>query len=99
MSGLHDSPSFEERPWGTFTVLDEGAEYKVKRIDVLPELCRYRDGGRAPHDHPVFVPHHVTLIAEASPRQDIDPFDFVFRALIQDGESTPRALLERRRVV
>lgn len=27
---------FDQRPWGGFTVLDEGENYKVKRIDVLP---------------------------------------------------------------
>jgi mannose-6-phosphate isomerase len=27
----------EERPWGSFTVLDEGENYKVKRIEVLPQ--------------------------------------------------------------
>ncbi|MER3431682.1 MAG: mannose-6-phosphate isomerase [Blastocatellia bacterium] len=26
----------ENRPWGSFTVLDEGSDYKVKRIEVLP---------------------------------------------------------------
>lgn len=30
------SPRFERRPWGTFTVLDEGPDFKVKRIEVLP---------------------------------------------------------------
>jgi mannose-6-phosphate isomerase len=30
------SPRFDRRPWGTFTVLDEAATYKVKRIEVLP---------------------------------------------------------------
>jgi mannose-6-phosphate isomerase-like protein (cupin superfamily) len=25
----------EERPWGSFTILDEGESYKVKRIEVL----------------------------------------------------------------
>jgi mannose-6-phosphate isomerase-like protein (cupin superfamily) len=30
------SPKFDRRPWGTFTVLDEGKDYKVKRIEVLP---------------------------------------------------------------
>lgn len=30
------SPLYDERPWGSFTVLDEGADYKVKRIEVLP---------------------------------------------------------------
>lgn len=26
----------DQRPWGSFTVLDEGTGYKVKRIEVLP---------------------------------------------------------------
>jgi mannose-6-phosphate isomerase len=26
----------DQRPWGSFTVLDEAANYKVKRIEVLP---------------------------------------------------------------
>ena len=30
------SPRYDERPWGSFTVLDEGDNYKVKRIEVLP---------------------------------------------------------------
>ncbi|MGH2365231.1 MAG: phosphomannose isomerase type II C-terminal cupin domain [Chloroflexota bacterium] len=30
------SPEFDRRPWGAFTVLDEGAEYKVKRLEVDP---------------------------------------------------------------
>jgi mannose-6-phosphate isomerase-like protein (cupin superfamily) len=30
------SPEFEQRPWGSYTVLDEGVEFKVKRIEVLP---------------------------------------------------------------
>jgi mannose-6-phosphate isomerase len=30
------SPRFDRRPWGTFTVLDEGKNFKVKRIEVLP---------------------------------------------------------------
>ncbi len=27
---------FEQRPWGSFTILDEGEDFKVKRIEVLP---------------------------------------------------------------
>ncbi len=27
----------DERPWGSFTVLDEGENYKVKRIEVRPQ--------------------------------------------------------------
>jgi glycosyltransferase involved in cell wall biosynthesis/mannose-6-phosphate isomerase-like protein (cupin superfamily) len=30
------SPTFEQRPWGSYTVLDEGHHYKVKRLEVLP---------------------------------------------------------------
>ena len=30
------SPKFDRRPWGTFTVIDEGENFKVKRIEVLP---------------------------------------------------------------
>ena len=30
------SPTFEQRPWGSYTVLDEGHRYKVKRLEVLP---------------------------------------------------------------
>ena len=30
------SPMFEQRPWGSYTVLDEGYHYKVKRLEVLP---------------------------------------------------------------
>jgi glycosyltransferase involved in cell wall biosynthesis/mannose-6-phosphate isomerase-like protein (cupin superfamily) len=30
------SPLYDERPWGSFQVLDEASGYKVKRIEVLP---------------------------------------------------------------
>lgn len=30
------SPMFEERPWGSYTVLDQGPNYKVKRLEILP---------------------------------------------------------------
>ena len=28
---------YEERPWGSFRILDESETYKVKRIEVLPQ--------------------------------------------------------------
>jgi mannose-6-phosphate isomerase-like protein (cupin superfamily) len=31
------SDRYDERPWGNFTVLDEGPNFKVKRIEVLPQ--------------------------------------------------------------
>src|SRR4051794_14764256 len=31
-----EEPMIDRRPWGSFTILDEGDDYKVKRIEVLP---------------------------------------------------------------
>lgn len=49
--GVDASPVFDRRPWGTFTVLDEGAGYKVKRIEVLAgkRLSYQRHARRAEH--------------------------------------------------
>jgi len=46
-----NSPKFDQRPWGSFTVLDEGADYKVKRIEVLPgkRLSYQRHSRRSEH--------------------------------------------------
>jgi mannose-6-phosphate isomerase len=45
------SGKFDRRPWGTFTVLDEGKDYKVKRIEVLPgkRLSYQKHSKRAEH--------------------------------------------------
>jgi len=42
---------YEERPWGSFTVLDESGNYKVKRIEVLPQkrLSYQKHQHRAEH--------------------------------------------------
>ena len=42
---------FDQRPWGNYTVLDEGETFKVKRIEVLPEkrLSYQRHTRRAEH--------------------------------------------------
>jgi mannose-6-phosphate isomerase len=44
-------PEAEERPWGTFTVLDEDDRYKVKRIVVRPgkRLSYQRHSRRSEH--------------------------------------------------
>ncbi len=34
-TAVDHSPKYDERPWGNFTVLDEGDGFKVKRIEVL----------------------------------------------------------------
>ena len=43
--------TYEERPWGSFTVLDEAQNYKVKRIEVLSQkrLSYQKHSKRAEH--------------------------------------------------
>lgn len=36
MKTTNEAGCFEERPWGSFTVLDETESFKVKRIEVKP---------------------------------------------------------------
>lgn len=50
-AAIDNSPRYDERPWGNFTVLDEGAGYKVKRIVVLPgkRLSYQKHAQRAEH--------------------------------------------------
>jgi mannose-6-phosphate isomerase len=46
-----NSPRFDQRPWGSFTVLDEADGFKVKRIEVLPgkRLSYQKHAQRAEH--------------------------------------------------
>jgi mannose-6-phosphate isomerase-like protein (cupin superfamily) len=46
-----NSPRFDRRPWGTFTVLDEADGFKVKRIEVFPgkRLSYQKHAQRAEH--------------------------------------------------
>lgn len=48
---IDNSPRFDQRPWGTFTVLDEGDGFKVKRIEVFPgkRLSYQKHAQRAEH--------------------------------------------------
>lgn len=57
------NPRYDERPWGSFTVLDEGANYKVKRIEVLPgkRLSYQKHEHRAEHWMMVAGTGKVTL--------------------------------------
>jgi len=54
---------FDQRPWGNFTVLDEGDEFKVKRIEVLPNkrLSYQKHARRAEHWFVVRGTAKVTL--------------------------------------
>lgn len=47
----NNSPTFDNRPWGSFTVLDDTVDFKVKRIEVLPgkRLSYQRHSRRAEH--------------------------------------------------
>ncbi len=58
-----NSPRFDRRPWGTFTVLDEGEGFKVKRIEVLPgkRLSYQKHAQRAEHWFVVEGTARVTL--------------------------------------
>ena len=62
-NGPDNSPLFDRRPWGSFTVLDEGAGYKVKRIEVLAgkRLSYQRHARRAEHWMVVAGTARVTL--------------------------------------
>ena len=54
---------FDQRPWGNYTVLDEGEGYKVKRIEVLPKkrLSYQKHQRRAEHWFVVSGNAKVTL--------------------------------------
>ena len=56
----------DERPWGTFLVLDEAPDYKVKRITVIPgkRLSYQRHARRAEHWLVVHGAGRVTLEGE-----------------------------------
>lgn len=56
----------EERPWGKFTILDEGEGYKVKRIEVFPgkRLSYQKHAKRAEHWFIVAGKATITLDGE-----------------------------------
>ncbi len=58
-----NNPLFDQRPWGTFQVLDEGETYKVKRLTVDPgqRLSYQFHHRRAEHWVIVTGVAHVTL--------------------------------------
>ena len=62
----NNSPVYDERPWGSFTVLDEGEGWKVKRIEVLPgkRLSYQKHARRSEHWFVVQGTAKVTLDGE-----------------------------------
>ncbi len=63
MKNRNKALEFDERPWGNYTVLDEGTDFKVKRIEVLPEkrLSYQKHAHRAEHWFVVRGTAKVTL--------------------------------------
>lgn len=63
---IDNSPKYDERPWGSFTVLDEGDGFKVKRIEVLAgkRLSYQKHARRAEHWFVVKGTAKVTLDGE-----------------------------------
>lgn len=55
--------NFDHRPWGSYTVLDEGDGFKIKRIEVLPEkrLSYQKHARRSEHWYVVRGTAKVTL--------------------------------------
>ncbi len=67
----------EDRPWGRYTVLEETASYKVKKIEVLPDrrLSHQRHEKRS--EHWVIVEGEALITLEGkeirlSPGQSVD---------------------------
>jgi mannose-6-phosphate isomerase len=60
---------YESRPWGSFTVLEDAANHKVKRIEVAPgqRLSYQRHAQRAEHWFVVSGTAEVTLDGEVRP--------------------------------
>ena len=50
-AGEDQTPLHDERPWGSFTVIDRGEGYQIKRIEVLPgkRLSYQRHAQREEH--------------------------------------------------
>jgi len=62
----NNGPQAENRPWGSYSVLDEGHDFKVKRIEVSPgkRLSYQRHRQRAEHWFVVRGTAKVTLNGE-----------------------------------
>jgi mannose-6-phosphate isomerase len=83
----------ETRPWGRYAVLDEGPDYKVKRIEVLggKRLSYQRHASRAEHWVIVGGTAEVTLNGERhhlEPGQTIDIGVGAAHRIANPGEDT-----------
>jgi mannose-6-phosphate isomerase len=77
---------YDRRPWGSYTVLDEGPDYKVKRIEVLPKkrLSYQKHFRRAEH----------WFVISGTAKLTLNDRDF----LVKSGESIDIAVGDKHRV-
>ncbi len=66
----------DQRPWGSYTVLDDGATFKVKRIEVLPgkRLSYQRHARRSEH---WFIVHGTAIVTLDGERREVSSGDAV----------------------
>ena len=68
-------PTFEARPWGSFTVLDDQATHKVKSLTVNPghRVSYQQHARRSEHWFVVAGTATVTLDGRKLTREGVDP--------------------------
>jgi len=95
-------PDHDQRPWGSFVVLDEAADYKVKRIMVDPgkRLSYQRHARRSEHWLVVHGIGRVTLEGETFdvlPGSAVDVAVGVAHRIANTGTAEPLAFIEVQR--
>jgi mannose-6-phosphate isomerase len=71
-----DGRETDQRPWGSYTVLDDEATFKVKRIEVLPgkRLSYQRHARRSEH---WFIVHGTAVVTLDGVQRELAPGDAV----------------------
>ncbi len=89
---------FDERPWGNYLVLDEGAGYKVKRIVVHPGRRLSLQRHRRRHEHWIVITGTARVtrndeVFDLESRQTVDiPLGALHR--IENPGSDPLVIIE-----
>jgi len=74
--GTPNGRETDQRPWGSYTVLDDEATFKVKRIEVLPgkRLSYQRHARRSEH---WFIVHGTAVVTLDGVQRELAPGDAV----------------------
>jgi mannose-6-phosphate isomerase len=80
------SPRFENRPWGSFAVLDEGEGFKVKRLEVLP-------GKRLSYQYHAHRAEHWVVV-KGKARITLDGIE----SIVDEGETVDVPVAARHRI-